>query len=93
MNHNLRFGNKIIGKGHPALIIAEIGINHEGSAAVCAKMIEAAKKSGADAVKLQTCSAKENYVQGTESYELFLKSELSHDETAHLASTVDDASQ
>lgn len=84
MIKKLKFGDKYIGVGHPVLVIAEIGINHEGSAAICAKMIEAAKNSGADAVKLQTCSAAENYVKGTESYELFSKSELTQEETAQM---------
>ena len=43
-------------------IIAEIGINHEGSVEQCAKMIEAAADAGADAVKLQTIDADSNYV-------------------------------
>ena len=35
-------------------IIAEIGVNHNGSLSVAKKLIKAAKKSGADAVKFQT---------------------------------------
>ena len=35
------------------LIIAEVGNNHEGNFNVAKKLIKAAKKSGADAVKLQ----------------------------------------
>lgn len=34
-------------------VIAELGINHNGSIDLCKKMIESAKKNGADAVKLQ----------------------------------------
>lgn len=84
MNHSLKFGNKYIGTSHPVFVIAEIGINHEGCVDTCARMIELAKSSGADAVKLQTCPASENYVKGTESYSLFSKSELSLDETAQM---------
>lgn len=84
MINSLSFGTKIIGSGYPTLVIAEIGINHEGSASVCKKMIDAAKNAGADAVKLQTCPASENYVKGTESYNLFSKSELSQEETAQI---------
>ena len=75
------FGNRHIGPGHPVLIIAEIGVNHEGSAEVCARMIEAAAKAGADAIKLQTIDADENYVQGTDSYALFSGCGLSREET------------
>ena len=36
-----------------ALIIAEIGINHEGNLQRCLKMVDQANKSGADLVKIQ----------------------------------------
>lgn len=38
-------------------IIAEIGVNHSGSIELAKKMIDEAKKSGADAVKFQTFTA------------------------------------
>lgn len=43
-----------IGFEHPPLIIAEIGINHEGSLAVAKEMVDAAKASGAEVIKHQT---------------------------------------
>lgn len=78
------FGKKTIGKNHVVLIIAEIGINHEGNADTCAKMIEMASGAGADAIKLQTVKADENYAPGTESHKIFSRSELNDDETAEL---------
>lgn len=39
------------------LIIAEIGVNHNGDMQLARRMIEEAKKAGADAVKFQTYSA------------------------------------
>lgn len=42
-----------IGLGHPAYIVAEIGINHNGDMELAKKMILAAKEAGADAVKFQ----------------------------------------
>jgi N-acetylneuraminate synthase/N,N'-diacetyllegionaminate synthase len=39
------------------LIIAEIGVNHNGDVQLAKKLIDAAKRSGADAVKFQTFTA------------------------------------
>ena len=38
-------------------IIAEAGVNHNGSLEVCRKLIDVAVKAGADAVKFQTFRA------------------------------------
>ena len=43
-----------IGPGHPTYVAAEISCNHRGSFEKAVQIIRAAKKSGADAVKLQT---------------------------------------
>lgn len=42
-----------IGDGFPTYIIAEIGINHNGSIDITKKLIDSAIKSGCDAVKFQ----------------------------------------
>ena len=52
-------------------IIAEIGINHEGSVDRCAEMIMSFAKAGANGVKLQSVDADRSYAEGTESYKLF----------------------
>lgn len=49
----LKVGNRFVGDGEPTFVIAEIGINHNGSLEIAKKMIEGAKASGADAVKFQ----------------------------------------
>ncbi len=46
-------GNRIIGDGAPVFVIAEIGINHNGSVDVAKRMIDGAVKAGCDAVKFQ----------------------------------------
>jgi len=53
MNREVSIGNRKIGDGHPAYIIGEIGINHNGNIDVAKKLMEVAKRSGADAVKFQ----------------------------------------
>jgi len=49
----VRIGNKLVGYGQPTYIIAEIGINHNGSLDIAKKLIDAAFLSGCDAVKFQ----------------------------------------
>ncbi len=49
----IKIGNRKIGVGYPAYIVAEIGINHNGDMKLAEKTIEEAKYSGADAVKFQ----------------------------------------
>ena len=36
----VKIGNKIVGDGYPCFIIAEIGINHNGSVLIKKKMID-----------------------------------------------------
>ena len=43
-----------VGRDFPPLVIAEIGINHEGSLAVAKEMVDAAYRAGAEVVKHQT---------------------------------------
>ena len=49
----VRIANKIVGDGYPCFIIAEIGINHNGSVDLAKKMIDIAITTGCDAVKFQ----------------------------------------
>lgn len=49
----IKVGKRTIGDGHPVFVIAEIGINHNGSLEIAKKLIDGAKSTGADAVKFQ----------------------------------------
>ena len=49
----VKVGNRYIGDNEPIFIIAEIGINHNGSVEIAKEMIEAAHSAGCDAVKFQ----------------------------------------
>ncbi len=50
----IQIGNRRIGPEFPPLVIAEIGINHEGSLAVAKEMVDAAHRAGVEVVKHQT---------------------------------------
>lgn len=50
----MKIGNKYIGDKNPCFIIAELSANHNGDLNVAIDTIRAAKKTGADAIKLQT---------------------------------------
>ena len=49
----VRVGEKWIGAGAPVFVIAEIGINHNGSVEIAKRLIDGAVLAGADAVKFQ----------------------------------------
>ena len=53
MTREIKIGDRLVGDGHPAYVIAEIGINHNGDLAIAKQMIDAAVHSGVDAVKFQ----------------------------------------
>jgi N,N'-diacetyllegionaminate synthase len=50
----VQIGDRHIGPGHPAFVVAEIGNNHDGSIRQAERLIDAAAEAGADAVKFQT---------------------------------------
>ncbi|MFT5755357.1 MAG: pseudaminic acid synthase [Alteromonadaceae bacterium] len=52
-----KIGKHWVGEGCPTFIIAEMSANHGGNLAQAIKIIHAAKRAGADAIKLQTYRA------------------------------------
>ncbi len=50
----MKIANRKIGKESFPLVIAELGINHGGNLALAKKMVDAAAKSGCEAIKHQT---------------------------------------
>lgn len=53
-NAKMRIGSREIGENHPPLVIAEIGINHEGSLDKALRMVREAAAAGCECVKIQT---------------------------------------
>lgn len=49
----VKLGDKLVGEGQPAYIIAEVGINHNGSLDIAKQLIDVAVDCGCDAVKFQ----------------------------------------
>ena len=86
---SFKIKNKIIGKKNSTFIIAEIGLNHNGSAHQCAQLIDKAKLANADAVKLQVSDANESYSTLTNSYKVFKKNSLKESEILKLKKYAD----
>jgi N-acetylneuraminate synthase len=53
MKREVRLGDRLVGDGQPAYLIAEVGINHNGDVEIAKAIIDAAVHAGADAVKFQ----------------------------------------
>ena len=49
----VRLGDRPVGDGHPAFVLAEIGINHNGDVNIAKKLIDVAVFAGCEAVKFQ----------------------------------------
>lgn len=57
MNEKISIAGRNIGLDYPPYIIAELSANHNGRLETAMKIIEEARKVGADAIKLQTYTA------------------------------------
>lgn len=86
---------KVVGPGSRVFVVAEIGVNHNGSPGQAEKLIDAAAEAGADAVKFQTFRADRFLIAsrdrhgarvdaGESAYEMMRRFELSWDDQARL---------
>ncbi len=49
----VRIGSRVVGDGHPAYLIGEIGLNHNGDVELAKRLIDVAADAGVQAVKFQ----------------------------------------
>lgn len=52
--NEINISGRLIGEGHPPLIIAELGINHNGSIKTAKQMVDSAFRCGVEVIKHQT---------------------------------------
>jgi N-acetylneuraminate synthase len=57
MTGTIQINDRIVGHGNPVYVIAELSANHNQHFEQAARIVEAAKEAGADAIKLQTYTA------------------------------------
>lgn len=82
MKKEIKVGNKIIGNNQPTYIIAEIGINHNGSMEIAEQLIIGSAKAGVDAVKFQKRNAES----------IMIKNNINSNPIGYLSSSIDDIS-
>lgn len=49
----IKIDDKVIGKGYPTYIVAELGVNHNGNMELVKELIDKASEAGVDAIKFQ----------------------------------------
>jgi len=76
----IKIGKKFVGDDEATFIVAEAGINHNGSLQIAKKLIVEAKKCGADAIKFQTFTANDLASTKSKFFKIFKKLELTEND-------------
>lgn len=95
----VKIGTRFVGDGEPCFIIAEAGVNHNGSIERARRLVDTARQAQADAVKFQTFNPEElmtahaekaeyqkRNAPGESQYEMLKKLQLKKDDFLELAS-------
>ena len=99
MQNYFYIGKNKVGKDSPCYVVAEIGSNHNQDFDTALKLIDAAKKAGVNAVKVQTFRASDHYskkspkfdyLKGQNTYELIKSLELDRSWQAKLKKHCED---
>lgn len=95
----IEISGRRIGVGYPPLVIAEIGINHNGSLKIAKEMVDSAWRAGAEIIKHQTHIIEDEMSQEAKKvipgnskksiYEIMEKSALSFDDEKELKEYVE----
>jgi N-acetylneuraminate synthase len=99
MKNFIEIENRKIGEDFPPLVIAEIGINHNGSLKTAFEMVDAAHRAGAEVIKHQTHIVEDEMSQEAKKvipgnadisiYEIMQKASLSFEEEVKLKEYVE----
>ena len=81
----IKISNKWVGDGSPVFIMADAGINHNGSVKIAKKMISEAKRAGADGIKFQTFKADDLAIPKSKFFKIFKNLELCDSDFEELA--------
>jgi N,N'-diacetyllegionaminate synthase len=81
----IKISNKWIGENDPVFVIAEAGINHNGSLKIAKKLILEAKSADVDSIKFQTFQANDLASKNSKYYNLFKKLELTDNDFTELS--------
>lgn len=98
LNQEVSLDGKVVGDGHKPYIIAEAGLNHNGSLEMAFQLVDEASAAGCDAIKFQTYKSSERIsskikkvryaeqIIGTEEtlLEMFQRLELSYEDNKRL---------
>jgi len=68
MSPRIQVGDRCIGEALSTYVIAEVSANHNGDFTQAVRIVEAAKKAGADAIKLQTYTPDTITIQSSKEY-------------------------